>query len=119
MLAYGGFLKVIFMTTYCSISGRLLEIDAVNEPELLDINKDDRFDQLSMASATSSLSPKFCTAVYDYRVCLCTVVCIYSQARALVWVLKIIGSAQPKLSYSVYLELPYYKMCIEYFRDIY
>ena len=55
------------MTTYSL--GRIFEIDAANESELLDINKDDRFDQLSMASATSSLYPKFCTAIYDYRVC--------------------------------------------------
>ena len=54
---------------YCSISGRLMEFDTSSEPELLDINKDDRSDQISMASATSSLYPKYCTAVYDYKVC--------------------------------------------------
>jgi len=55
--------------TYCYlISGKFLEPDMISEPELLDINKDDRFDQLSMASAASSLSPKFCIALYDYQV---------------------------------------------------
>ena len=53
------------------ISGRLLEFDTISEPELLDINKDDRFDQLSMASVASSLSPKFCIALYDYQVLIC------------------------------------------------
>ncbi|XP_065886224.1 F-BAR and double SH3 domains protein 2-like isoform X3 [Dysidea avara] len=46
---------------------KLLESDASLDPELLDISKDDRFDQLSMASVTSSLSPKFCVALYDYK----------------------------------------------------
>ena len=45
-----------------------MEFDTASELELLDINKDDRSDQLSMASATSSLYPKYCTAVYDYKV---------------------------------------------------
>ena len=49
-------------------AGKLLESDAVLDPELLDIAKDDRFDQWSMASVTSSLSPKFCVALYDYKV---------------------------------------------------
>jgi len=49
-------------------AGKLLESDTVLDPELLDIAKDDRFDQWSMASVTSSLSPKFCVALYDYKV---------------------------------------------------
>jgi len=65
---------MVFITAYHLITGRLLEFDGTCDAELLDITKDDRFDQISVASAASSLSPKFCTVVYDYQVRLCTVV---------------------------------------------
>ena len=59
---------MIFIAVYCLITGRLLEFDATCEADLLDVTKDDKFDQISVASAASSLSPKFCTVVYDYHV---------------------------------------------------